>query len=82
MRKTDHETRLAPRAKELAKSGRFKSGFFVIAELEIRHGEPLAMQILWREPFKSELDRICTEARKRKRQERRAAWIKRSEDTD
>lgn len=81
MRKTDHEKRLAPRARELAKSGRFKSGFFVIAALETQHGEPLAMQILWKEPFKSELDRICAEARERKGEARHAAWAKRPEDT-
>lgn len=52
-------------------------------ELKYRLGEPLADQIICdNEPLKAELDKICAEARKRRREERERAWAKGPEETD
>ena len=38
------------------------------------HGEPLASQVLDREPIRSDLNLLCTEARKQKQEKRHAPW--------
>ena len=73
-RKQNYETRILSRAKELAQSGRFKGWLHLAIDLQVLHGEPLALQVLDREPLKSDLNRMCAEARKQKRGARHAPW--------
>ena len=80
MKKQHHEARVVKGAKEIARSGRHIGWFYVASELRER-GEPLALQILEKEPFRSEIDLICIEARKRKREQRHAPWTQGPEET-
>jgi hypothetical protein len=64
-KRKDHEARLIRRAREIAASGRHIGWFYVAHELR-NLGEPLALQVLEKEPIRSELDRTCSESAKRK----------------
>jgi hypothetical protein len=66
VKKKDHEARLAKLAKVIAASGLHIGWWYVACELR-RKGEPLALQVLEKEPIRSELDRICAESIKQKR---------------
>jgi len=65
VKKKDHEARLVKQAKEIAVSGKHNGWFYVAWELRSR-GEPLALQVLDKEPIRSELDRICDKSRRQK----------------
>jgi hypothetical protein len=58
------KARILSRARELAKTGRFKWWFDVACELKVGP-EPLAMEAVDSPAIQSELDRLCTDARKR-----------------
>ena len=60
-----HEQRMAKLAREIAATGRHNGWFHIAMELQTKRGEPLAQQVLGREPFCSELDRKCAEVRQR-----------------
>ena len=59
---SDHAARITKRAREIAETGRHNGWFWIAAELQ-QDGEPLAMQVLEKEPLRSELDRTCQAAR-------------------
>ena len=61
----DHEARLIRLAREIAATGRHIGWFYVANELKSL-GEPLALQVLEKEPIRSELDGICAKSAKRK----------------
>ena len=81
MKKKDHEARIMKRAREIAKSGRHNGWFYVAWELH-ENGEPLALQVLEKEPLRSDIDRICIVARKRKQERQNAPWNKGQEGRD
>lgn len=68
MKHKHHAERLTKRAREIAATGRHNGWFWIAGELQ-RGGEPLAMQVLEKEPLRSELDRTCQAARERMRTE-------------
>jgi len=57
------EARIMKRAKEVAATGDHLGWFYVAHAVT---GEPLAVQVLEREPNRSEIDAICEKATKRK----------------
>jgi len=57
------EARILKRAKEIAATGDHIGWFYVAHALT---GEPLALQVLEKEPNRSEIDAICGKATKRK----------------
>ncbi len=59
------EERITRRAKEIASTGRHIGWWYVAQELR-GGGEPLAIQVLEREPLRSEIDRICGASTKKK----------------
>ena len=65
MKKKDHEARLVKLAKEIAASGRHIGWYYVACELR-RKGEPLALEVLEKEPIRFELERICAQSIDRK----------------
>src|SRR5688500_10196955 len=62
------EARILKRAREIAATGKHIGWYYVEAELRFQMGEPLARQVLSDQQIREELDRICTEARKLRRQ--------------
>jgi hypothetical protein len=59
-----HEDRIAKQARKIAETGRHNGWFYIACELR-RQGEPLALNVLEREPYRSELDKKYTEVRRR-----------------
>ena len=80
-KKKNYESRILNRANELARSGRYKGWLHLAIDLQVLHSEPLASQVLDREPIRSDLNQLCTEARKRNQEERHAPWTKEPEKT-
>lgn len=60
------KARVIKRAKEVAASGRHVGWFYVAWELKEKMGEPLALQVLEKEPIRFEIDRICDVVTKKK----------------
>jgi len=60
----DHEQRIVKAARKIAETGRH-NGWFHIAHELFAQGEPLALNVLEREPYRSELDKRCAEVRQR-----------------
>ncbi len=61
--RTAHEKRVLKLAREIAETGRHNGWFYIAHELR-KLGEPLALSVLEREPYRSELDKRCTEVRR------------------
>ena len=59
-----HEQRIVKAARKIAETGRHNGWFYVAWELRDQ-GEPLALDVLEREPYRSELDKRCAEVRRR-----------------
>jgi len=59
-----HEQRILKLARALADTGRHNGWFHVAHDLRVQ-GEPLALQVVEREPYRSELDKRCAEVRRR-----------------
>jgi hypothetical protein len=60
-----HEKRILKLANQIAATGRHNGWFHIAMELENKRGEPLAQQILEREPHRSQLDKACDAVRRR-----------------
>lgn len=59
-----HEQRIVKQARKIAETGRHNGWFYIAWELR-DGGEPLALDVLQREPYRSELDARCGEVRRR-----------------
>ncbi len=59
-----HEQRIVKLAREIAATGRHNGWFHIAHELRTR-GEPLALNVLECEPYRSELDQRCADVRRR-----------------
>jgi len=57
-----HEQRIVKEARRIAETGRHNGWFHIAWELRDQ-GEPLALDVLEREPHRSELDKRCAEVR-------------------
>lgn len=70
-----HEERVAKLARGIANTGRHNGWFYVACELREK-GEPLALQILEKEPLRSEIDQTCDKNRPKWIAEKRKAEAK------
>ncbi len=61
----EHEKRILKKAREIAETGRHNGWFHIAMDLQLAVGEPLAVSVLEREPYPSELDKRCAEVRLR-----------------
>lgn len=59
-----HEQRILKQARKMADTGRHNGWFDIAFELRDQ-GEALALNVLEREPYRSELDKRCAEVRRR-----------------
>lgn len=75
MKRKDHRQRLYGEARKIAATGRHNGWFHIAGELSQR-GMPLAMEMLGEEPIRSQLDRLCAEARPSWLERRRAEEAK------
>ncbi len=61
---SSHEKRILKLAWAIAETGKHNGWFYIACELQTQ-GEPLAKNILEREPYRSELDNRCAAIRQR-----------------
>ena len=66
MKAADRQQRTLKKARAIAKSGRHIGWYYVAAELQFGGGDPQAISILEKEPYRSELDRLCAKASQRR----------------
>ena len=58
-----HELRILKQARKIAETGRHNGWWHITWELRDQ-GEPLALDVLEREPYRSESDKRCAEVRR------------------
>jgi hypothetical protein len=61
----DHEQRILKAARKIAATGNYDNWLDIACELRLQ-GEPLALNVLEREPYRSEMDKTCAEVWRRK----------------
>ena len=61
----DHEQWIVKAARKIAESGHHHNWHDVACELRLQ-GEPLSLNVLERQPYRAELDKICAEVWRRK----------------